>query len=203
SCRRIIDSAKMPLAGSVEVFQADSRRMDISRKVDIVITSPPYVNRMSYIRELRPYMYWLKFINEAKEAGELDWKAIGGTWGTATSKLNNWSDERKLPIQEIKTITEKIAQGDSKNGRLLGNYVMKYFYDMWEHFLALHETVNNGGSIVYIIGNSSFYGNVVPAEKWYGELMAHAGFKEVQIETIRKRNSNKALYEFAVRAKRI
>lgn len=45
---------------------------------------------MSYIRELRPYMYWLGFLNKAKEAGELDWKAIGGTWGIATSRLSCW-----------------------------------------------------------------------------------------------------------------
>ena len=42
-----------------------------------VVTSPPYPNRMSYIRELRPYMYWLGYLNDGREAGELDWKAIG------------------------------------------------------------------------------------------------------------------------------
>lgn len=42
-------------------------------------TSPHYPNRISYIRELRPYMYWMKFLGEAREAGEMDWKAIGGT----------------------------------------------------------------------------------------------------------------------------
>src|SRR5205823_779155 len=56
-----------------------------------VTTSPPYPNRMSYIRELRPYMYWLGYLSDGRAAGELDWKAIGGTWGCATSMLNTWA----------------------------------------------------------------------------------------------------------------
>ena len=198
----MIRSAEIPLLGTVDIIHTDSRDIQLPIKADIVITSPPYVNRMSYIRELRPYMYWLRFLNEAKEAGELDWKAIGGTWGTATSKLNSWSNEEKIPIKNIQNLTDKISQGNEKNGKLLGNYVMKYFYDMWKHFNSVYKVLNKGGKMIYIVGNSSFYGNIVPAEKWYAELMAAAGFENIEIETIRKRNSNKALFEFAVSAKK-
>src|SRR3989338_6164329 len=200
SVKKIIEGAETPLSGKVRVVEVDARRINIPQKADIVITSPPYVNRMSYIRELRPYMYWLGFLEEAKEACELDWKAIGGTWGTATSKLNSWSDERDIPIKTIDSLAKKIANAHDKNGRLLSTYVKKYFYDMWEHFDSINKVLNPGAKLVYIVGNSSFYGHVVPAEQWYGELMSAVGFQNVQIDTIRKRNSNKALFEFAVRA---
>lgn len=199
---KIIESAETPLDGEVRVVESDARRIEISQKADLVITSPPYVNRMSYIRELRPYMYWLGFLQEAREAGELDWKAIGGTWGTATSKLNGWSDAREIPIKEIDILTKKISRANAKNGKLLSTYVTKYFYDMWEHFNAVNKVLNPGARLVYIVGNSSFYGHVVPAEQWYGELMTAVGFYDVHIETIRKRNSNKDLFEFAVRARK-
>jgi len=53
------------------------------RSVDHLTTvSQPHV----VIRELRPYMYWLRFFRTGREAGELDWDAIGGTWGVATSR---------------------------------------------------------------------------------------------------------------------
>lgn len=198
--KKIIESAEIPLNGKVEVVEVDARKIKIPQKADIVITSPPYVNRMSYIRELRPYMYWLGFLEEAKEAGELDWKAIGGTWGTATSNLNSWSDERDVPIKAINSLTKKIGNAHDKNGNLLGTYVKKYFYDMWEHFDSISKVLNPGAKLVYIIGNSSFYGHIVPAEQWYAELMSSVGFQNVQIDTIRKRNSNKVLFEFAVRA---
>ena len=125
---------------------------------------------------------------------------MGGTWGTATSKLNSWSDERDIPIKTIDSLAKKIANAHDKNGRLLSTYVKKYFYDMWEHFDSINKVLNPGAKLVYIVGNSSFYGHVVPAEQWYGELMSAVGFQNVQIDTIRKRNSNKALFEFAVRA---
>lgn len=35
-------------------------------------------------------MYWLGFLESGEQAGNLDWKAIGGTWGSATSKLKDW-----------------------------------------------------------------------------------------------------------------
>lgn len=199
---KILVSAEIPLNGVVNVIETDSRLFHTPTKVDVVISSPPYVNRMSYIRELRPYMYWLGFLKEAREAGELDWKAIGGTWGTATSKLNSWHDERNIPISGLALLVKKISKGDARNGPLLANYVTKYFYDMWEHFASLYHNVNTGGKIVYIIGNSSFYNNIVPAEKWYGELMTAVGFTKINIEVIRKRNSNKALFEFAVTARK-
>ena len=56
-----------------EVFLGDSRHLDkVLRKsaYSTVITSPPYPNRMSYIRELRPYMYWLGFLESGRQAGE-------------------------------------------------------------------------------------------------------------------------------------
>ena len=87
----VVSSAHYDLLGSGNVHLGDSRAgVENLDKADLVLTSPPYVNRMSYIRELRPYMYWLRYLDVASDAGELDWKAIGGTWGTATSLVGRW-----------------------------------------------------------------------------------------------------------------
>lgn len=85
-------SVEPPLA-DCRVFLGDSRDLpsvlsSIGAKYTAVITSPPYPNRMSYIRELRPYMYWLGYLSDGRAAGELDWKAIGGTWGCATRQCS-------------------------------------------------------------------------------------------------------------------
>lgn len=55
----IIEAAATDVSGKVNVEQADSRDVPLlsNHLYDCVITSPPYPNRMSYIRELRPYMY--------------------------------------------------------------------------------------------------------------------------------------------------
>ena len=92
----VLAAAAIPLDGSLARAQlGDSRRLHevLTAKYTHVVTSPPYPNRMSYIRELRPYMYWLGYLNDGRQAGELDWRAIGGTWGCATSNLARWKPD--------------------------------------------------------------------------------------------------------------
>ena len=202
----VLTSAETGLPGSGRIVRGDSRDLDAGSlpPCDLLLTSPPYVNRMSYIRELRPYMYWLRFLDRASDAGELDWAAIGGTWGIATSRLNGWApDGTVAPIEsELRGVCARITRDGGKNGPLLAAYVTKYFHDMSAHFAAAFRHVKPGGEAIYIIGNSTFYGHVVPAERWYASLLRAAGFTGVRISVLRKRNSNLALYEYEVTAKR-
>jgi hypothetical protein len=193
--------------GSAIFVRDDSRTLAHSlvkehSPFDLLVTSPPYPNRMSYIRELRPYMYWLGYLNEAKEAGELDWDAIGGTWGTATSKLLTWQGNGAYIPEYLGPICDEIRQGHPKNGILMSQYVLKYFEDMSEHLHRVFELMAPGATVHYIIGNSTFYGHVVPAERLYADMLKHAGFEQVDAKAIRKRNSKKELFEFHVSAVR-
>lgn len=200
----IIDSARYDLLGSATVHEGDSRvGVKALAPADLVLTSPPYVNRMSYIRELRPYMYWLRYLDQASDAGDLDWRAIGGTWGTATSKLNTWKPETETPVDEaMEKVCDLIRRDGGKNGPLLATYVHKYHHDMWQHFQAVTPQVKPGGRVSYIIGNSTFYKHEVPAHEWYAAMLRGLGYKEVNVTVIRKRNSNKALFEYDVTGQR-
>ena len=169
---------------------------------DLVITSPPYANRMSYIRELRPYMYWLDFLHSGRDAGEMDWTAIGGTWGVATSRLIEW-ERPDEPLQSaiLDDALYRIAHHDNRNGKLLANYVAKYFEDMWRHLNSLITVLNDHSNVHYIVGNSTFYGVLLPVEQIYAEMFEYLGFEDVRCRAIRKRNSKKELFEFDVSAR--
>jgi hypothetical protein len=171
-------------------------------KYDILITSPPYPNRISYIRELRPYMYWLEYLTNGRDAGEFDWQAVGGTWGIATSRLADWqpSADAYVPSQLRKALID-ISNPQNKNGDLLANYVAKYFEDMWQHFGDVRKVLNDEAETHYIVGNSTFYGTLLPVEEIYKKMLEHAEFQDVRIVKIRKRNSKAELYEFDVTAK--
>lgn len=198
--KAVIESAADNPTGSCTIEQGDSRKpFKAEIQADVVITSPPYANRMSYIRELRPYMYWTRYLQTGQEAGELDWQTIGGTWGSATTKLKSWKGVEETPIDgDVETVCTKILEG--KSGDVLSPYVKKYFYDMWQHFIAIKPAIKDGGKLCYIVGNSTFSGTMVPTQEWYAEMMRAAGFRDVQVEIIRKRNCNKQLYEYAVEA---
>ena len=201
----VVTSARAPLDGEAHVHLGDARDLatSLSEPVDLLYTSPPYANRMSYVRELRPYMYWLRYLTEPADAGELDWRAIGGTWGVATSRVGAWEPDEPLPLQGEVTRTGAAIRGTGgRNADLLARYVHKYVDDMWRHFRSAGEVVRSGGRVVYVVGNSTFFGQLVPVQDWYAALLAEAGFADVSVRTIRKRNSNKALYEYAVEARR-
>jgi SAM-dependent methyltransferase len=188
-------------SGSGTVVFGDSRNPAavVDGPFDLVVTSPPYANRMSYIRELRPYMYWLGFLLNGRDAGELDWTAIGGTWGIATSRLMDW----KRPVKcfenaKLSGILDSIAQKKNKNGVVLANYIKKYFDDMWTHFQALPAVLAPGAEVHYIVGNSTFYESLISTEQYYAEMLRGIGFDSVECRPIRKRNSKKELIEFDV-----
>lgn len=199
----IISTCKQNPVVQPKIIQGDSREISkyFTLKANLVITSPPYPNRMSYIRELRPYMYWLGFLKDAREAGEIDWQAIGGTWGIATSRLNGWiqSDEMYYP-NYFHNVVNAIAKEENKNGLLLSRYIYKYFGDMWLHFSSLEKVLTKPSIIHYIIGNSTFYGTLVSTEKIFSDMLSELGFSKVTVTPLRKRNSKKELYEFDVSA---
>ncbi|MBX3248524.1 MAG: hypothetical protein KF901_15210 [Myxococcales bacterium] len=197
----VLDGATARPRASATLRRDDARALRTlgDARFDLVITSPPYPNRISYVRELRPYMYWTGHLREAREAGELDWKAIGGTWGVATSRLDRWRPSAPVATP-LAAILPRVFAAHPKNGPLLTRYLERYFEDLDTHLRALRPHVREGGRVAYVVGNSSFYGELVPVESLYAEALERAGFRRATVEVLRKRNSNRALYEYLVLA---
>lgn len=187
---------------SATILHADARRLDgvAHGSFDRVVTSPPYANRMSYVRELRPYMYWLGYLRESREAGELDWQAIGGTWGIATSRLKQWEPGPCYQPRSLQRAAREIRRSGAPNAELLARYVERYFEDAWQHLGAVLDRIARPGTLHYIVGNSTFYGALVPTERIYAEMLSELGCGGVRVDTLRKRNSKRELYEFEVAA---
>lgn len=173
----------------------DAARLLGKQRYSMLITSPPYANRMSYIRELRPYMYWLGFLDDARSAGNLDWNAIGGTWGIATSNLMSWEAPRtRLALRGFSQLVARIHD----ESPLLARYVERYAHDMSRHLASVSRVIAPGGTVHYIVGNSKFYDVVVPVEKLFAAELRALGFSRVKIDVLRKRTSKPELFEFAV-----
>jgi len=197
--KHIATSICKSLPGHVDVMQADARYLNgtFLSRYDCVITSPPYVNRMSYIRELRPYMYWLGYLVTTRDAGEMDWQAIGGTWGIATSRLSDWQSQGNYQSSKLKQNVGEIAE----KSEVLANYVHKYMEDIFAHFTSLHHLLQPQARLLYIVGNSKFYDTLVPVQEFYADMMKRVGFQNINIKIIRKRNSKKELFEYLVSAR--
>jgi hypothetical protein len=201
-----MDNLKFVLRGACEnpcveahVVCADARRVaaHVREKCDLVITSPPYANRMSYVRELRPYMYWLGFLTDGRAAGDLDWAAIGGTWGCATSRLVRWA--RSGCCFTNAQLDAALREINREGGRvIISNYIIKYFDDIWEHINDLTNILSSGARVHYIVGNSMFYGVLINVQDILADMLSQLGFTCVAVKPIRRRNSNAVLFEFEV-----
>ncbi|MEW6252998.1 MAG: hypothetical protein AB1716_20360 [Planctomycetota bacterium] len=128
----------------------------------------------------------------------MDWQAIGGTWGCATSKLNTWKPNGygHIPFPHF----DRIIRDIGRRHTLLGRYAQRYFEDIKSHVLSLCKVLAPRARCHYIVGNSKFYDTLLPVEGIYASLFVDAGFTDVHVETIRKRTSKKELYEFIVHA---
>ena len=181
------------------ILQGNSKYLDevlpVNSVFDAVITSPPYPNRYSYARETRPHMFFLSLVQDGREVGELETKAIGGTWGKATSVLSGHFDYRSIVVEEaLRGIPEQIGQ----YSHLMQNYVIKYFNDIQQHIESLKPFLRRGAQLAYVIGNSKFYKIVLPSDEILADIFEANGFRIISIERMRRRNSKPGLYEAIV-----
>lgn len=202
SVARVLGDCAEPVGSKAQAVMLDARKLDpaVLGRFDVVVTSPPYANRMSYVRELRPYMYWLGHFRDARDAGELDWESIGGTWGVATSRLNGWHGNGAYAHDHLSDVLSAVSRAEGRHAKTLALYIHKYFEDIFSHMTALAGVLNPGAKVHYIVGNSTFYGVLLKTEMLYADMMERAGLTGVSVEPIRKRNSKKELVEFEVSA---
>jgi SAM-dependent methyltransferase len=197
----VLVGAASTMLADASVVHSDARDLEglATDSADLVITSPPYCNRMSYIRELRPQMFWLGLLDEARQAGELDWLAIGGTWGVATSRVGKWEPAQnslEVPYEGFASIVEEVGQRSD----VLARYIHRFFVDMTHHVQALSRVVTPEGEVHYIVGNSKFFETMVPMEHILASTFEAYGFRNPTVRTLRKRSSKRELFEFHVSA---
>ena len=186
--------------GDVDVRRGDSTTLEeyvAEGEVDTVITSPPYPNRYSYMRETRPHMFFFDLVEDAGEVGEMALESIGGTWGRATSQLE---DVEIDPVNDlVDDLVSGLAAEIGEEDVRMENYVLKYFNKMEQHLQGVDEVVaDDGGKIAYTVGNSKLKDVVVPTDEILAELFRAHGFPNVRITRERQRNSKKELYEAVV-----
>lgn len=187
--------------GDSKIFNTNSVTLEgvsLEKKVNCVITSPPYPNRYSYVWNTRPHLYMLDFFSTPKEASDLDKETIGGTWGTATSVLGKGVIEAAYPFfaDSVCPVISKIREEDN----LMANYVMKYFNLLASQIHAMERLPQQNLRCAYVVGNSRVKGVYIETDVLLGKIFSGLGYEIDSIERIRKRNSGKDLHESIVYA---
>ena len=163
--------------------------------VDLIITSPPYLNNYHYIRNTRPQLYWLGYARHPKDLKDLEQSNFGKYWQTVRAgtpvKL-----AFSLPDTDIAERLDTVGHANPEKGVYGGggwaNYAASYFNDCHKFAQGIKRVLKPGGTALVVIGNSILQGILIPTDQYFGKIAEHVGLELVSIDiprTVRVGNS--------------
>lgn len=159
--------------GTTNMIDGDALEFSVPFKIDLAITSPPYINAFDYGRTMRLENLWMATLTEEmlREKKSL---YVG------TEKINTEKEKSDLVILKKSTLLKKyydqIYEQDEKRALV----VKKFFEDMEDNLRCVHRQMNAGGKYIIVIGNSRIRKVDVESWKVIEDLANNIGFKTVK-----------------------
>ena len=174
-----------------------------AESVDLLITSPPYLNNYHYNRNTRPHLYWLGFCSSPSDLKHLEELNFGSYWQNAREHECIELD----PSIEDETIHETLAKVRRKNpekgiygGSGWANYAARYFNDCVRFVKGAAWCLRPGGTALVVIGNSILQGVPVPTDRFLAKIAGSRGFEVESIHVPRDARVGNSILNSSVRA---
>ena len=158
---------------------ADARKINLNdESIDLVITSPPYINAQKYVRSTKLEIFWLGLLND-EELKRLDSDLIG------TEKVFS-QNYRKLYTTKFCSADQIISVIYNKDPRR-AFIAYKFYIDMMKVIQEIYRVLKKGKYFVLIIGNNTIKGVNVPNQEILAEIAIENGFiiKDVFVDYIK------------------
>ena len=171
--------AKETKPGSGHVYNEDffrgHRRLE-NGSIDLMVTSPPYLNNYHYARNTRPQLYWLGLISSPQEQKPLEENNFGTFWQIARVKEHVPLALEHPGLERILSELRKLSPEKGQyGGRGWANYAASYFNDCDRFLVALKRVLARGGTGVIVVGNSILQGINVPVQDLIGDIATMRG----------------------------
>lgn len=169
----LLELSSVENMGKTEIVQGDALEFKVPFRIDLAITSPPYINAFDYGRTMRLENLWLATLTEEKLRKKKS-QYVG------TENINREKEKSDLHILGksalLKEYYDQIAGQDEKRALI----VKKFFEDMERNLRSVYSQMNPGGKYIIVIGNSTI--RKVHVESWrvIEEIANRMGFKTVQ-----------------------
>ena len=170
--------------------------------VDLVVTSPPYLNNYHYNRNTRPHLYWLGYVEKPQDFGLLEHSNFGKYWQTVREQeaveldfdLPNTDLAEKLEM--LRTIKpERGIYG----GKGWANYAATYFNDCHRFSQGIKYSLKPGGVALVVIGNSILQGVPIATDLYVGRIAECVGLELVRIDVPRATRVGNSIIQSDVR----
>ena len=207
----IIERKLRDMLDDIIAFQSDAARgrgagaavvhpvsfMEYARRVapagvDVIITSPSYMNNYHYIRNTRPQLYWLGLANDPSELKRIERESFGRFWqtvrtGAEVALIPDLPDLR----ERLRELRSRYPEKGAYGGPGWANYAATYFNDCQRFCQTALPLLKSGGAMVVVIGNSILQGMEFPTDRLFAEIAETEGFELAGIQEARgKRTGN-------------
>lgn len=153
----------------------DARRLDVAdRSVDLVFTSPPYLNAIDYLRCSKFSLVWM-----GHSIAEL--RAIRA--GSVGAEVSADSDSMGREAVDSLPLRPPLSP------RMLG-ILRRYADDMARSVSEVRRVLNRRGRAVYVIGENTIRGTYVPTSKLFEFLAGQEGL-ELTDRSVRRLPGNR------------
>ncbi len=190
---------------TVEIVEAsffEYQKYLIPETIDLIITSPPYLNNYHYNRNTRPHLYWLGFVEEPGDFGNLEMANFGKYWQTVREQ-ERVDLEFTLPdsdlVQKLEMLRAQKPEKGVYGGNGWANYAASYFNDCYKFSAGIKYALKPGGTALVVIGNSILQGISMPTDKYLGEIAQSVGLELVRIDIPRATRVGNSIIQSNVR----
>jgi tRNA G10 N-methylase Trm11 len=149
----------------------DARALPLqSGSVDLVLTSPPYLNAIDYIRCSKFSLVWMGLgVNELREV-------------RATSVGTEVGADAKQADPEIERLIDSLKIRDSmapRHQRILARYIG----DMRDAMTQVARVLSSSGKAVYVVGENTLRGSYIRTSRIVSVLAESVGLRREQRKT--------------------
>ncbi len=173
-----------------DVYLGDARDLSLfQQRADVVITSPPYLNRYDYTR-----IFGLELCLR-------DCRQLRDVVALRHSLLRSHIESKDAPTHDVnhsalEEVLDNLA-GEKLNNDRIPIMVRGYFEDMNKVIEQLYAVSNPGARLALVVGNARFHGELIPVDLLLCELAVAAGFGVDEIIVTRyKGNSSQQMGRF-------
>ena len=168
--------------------------------VDLMVTSPPYMNNYHYVRNTRPQLFWLSLVSSPKELRRLEEANFGKYWQTVrgAEPVDLNFDHPQL-AKILAGLRETRTEQGPYGGPGWANYVAAYFNDCDRFCRVLKLTLARRGVGVVVIGNSIIQGHEIKTDLILAHIARQHGFELLGVQKIRTKRVGASITTSAVR----
>lgn len=156
-----------------------------NNSVDLVITSPPYLNSRDYTDIYRLELWILGYVSKYSEEKLIRRNAL-------TSHVQIQLEDKPYPkVRELKdSLTHLSEMNGSLWNRNIPNMVKGYFADMKQLFIDMHPKLTKGARVYINVSNSAYGRQIIEVDTILAKIAAISGYKALEIRTARHLSSS-------------